>query len=132
MDFVIRAVEPGDEGLIFASWSRCARLAPPMSWVPWRTFDAFMRKRFGGASTLVACHPDDPSMMIGFICFNRSGDTVAVHWVYVVSMFRRKGVAKGLLEAVPHERIVSTSTSKEFGKWLREKSRSTYDPYFGL
>lgn len=48
------------------------------------------------SKTLVACNPDEPKHIFGYICF---GPGNSVHWVYVKSAYRRIGLADVLLKA---------------------------------
>lgn len=131
MDVVVRAAEPGDDGFIYSAWTKGAREVEPTRWVPREAFAGHVRKRLAKGTTLVACHPDDPAMAVGFLCFELLRDDIAiVHWVYVVSIFRRMGVARGLLAGVPYSTLVATSNSKHFARWIREKSGAVFDPYF--
>jgi GNAT superfamily N-acetyltransferase len=134
MDFVVRAAEPGDEPLIASVWGTTARRLEPTCWVPreiyWEGHNATVGRRMAAGRTLVACHADDPGLVVAFLVFETRGDSLIVHWAYTAPIFRRMGVMKRIVEGVPHARVVSTSTSRHFADWLRKKSGAVYDPYF--
>lgn len=47
----------------------------------------------------VACLPDDPNVILGYSIL--SSDAQVVHWVYVKSIWRKKGIGKTLVPAHP-------------------------------
>ncbi len=48
---------------------------------------------------MVACLKEDPNVILGYSIL--SADPVTIHWVYVKSIWRNKGIAKSLLPADP-------------------------------
>ena len=50
-----------------------------------------------GAMVLCAVNPDKPDHILGWICFERTSDSVpVVHYVFVKPLYRKRGVAKSL------------------------------------
>lgn len=47
----------------------------------------------------IACLPDDPDVILGYSLL--SADYLTVHWTYVKSIWRKKGIAKSLLPMHP-------------------------------
>ncbi len=45
---------------------------------------------------VLACNPEDPNQLYGFVCFER-GEQPVLHYVYVKDFFRRMGVGSDLV-----------------------------------
>lgn len=72
----------------------------------------------------IACLPDDPDTILGYSVL--SSDTQTVHWVYVKSAWRRKGVAKTLVPKHP----TTVTHLTELGKELLPKlSGAVFNPF---
>lgn len=50
-----------------------------------------------GAQILVACNPDSPEHIFGYIVFEHINSLPIIHWIYTKFPFRRQGVAKSLI-----------------------------------
>lgn len=48
---------------------------------------------------MIACLKEDPNVILGYSIL--SADPTTIHWVYIKSMWRKKGIAKSLLPADP-------------------------------
>lgn len=91
--------------------------------------DAIRQLLERGAQVLVACNPDAPDHVLGWICFERTrDDRPVVHYMYTKSLFRRRGVARSLLAAAgidPKARFFYTYRTERArlfpgGRYVRE------------
>jgi hypothetical protein len=72
----------------------------------------------------VACLKDDPNIILGYSIL--SNDFSTVHWVYVKSVFRKKGIARSLVPAHP----VAVTHLSALGKILLPKLKDTvFNPF---
>ncbi len=72
----------------------------------------------------IACLPDDPDVILGYSVL--SGDYKTIHWVYVKSAWRKKGIGRSLVPQ--HAEYVSHLT--ELGKNLLNKiNNPKFNPF---
>ena len=72
----------------------------------------------------VACLPDDPDVILGYSIISKDGQTL--HWVYVKSAWRKKGIGKSLTP----ETIMQVSHLSTLGKSLLSKLNSAiFNPF---
>jgi len=106
--------------------------------------DIILKKILTKCTLLVACDPDDPDVIWGYVAFN--AENPVLHFVYVKGAFRRMGIGTRLLDEAfrlfPEERgpnwsarilwkeepvIVSHRTESLFKAWPNVKWR--WNPY---
>ncbi len=72
----------------------------------------------------VACLPEDPDVIIGYSIL--SPDFQGIHWVYVKSAWRKKGIAKALLPQYP---LYVTHLSKLGYQLLPKFKDAIFNPF---
>lgn len=127
----VRDVMPGDLSFIMATFLRGLYYGD--SWFSEIPKDIFMDnyKRVVKAivdnpKTIikVACLPDDPEVILGYSILG--DDFKSIHWIYVKSIWRHKGIAKSLLPQFPTRVTHLTS----LGKSLMNKYPDTiFNPF---
>lgn len=131
----LRAATPEDLPLIFASWKKGASKSHAMRWSKtdaWRELNKRCPIILDRCGALVACSPEDPDYVIGWICADRSRNLV--HYVYVRSQFRGFGIARLLAGASgidPEKPIEATHWTPaaeriQYTKALRFLPRAVY------
>ncbi len=124
----LRDATPEDESFIFSSWLVSFRENGdwPRRISKGRYFAEHkitVMKLLAVSSTLVACNPDKPGQILGYVV--HQGRNI-LHWLYVKEPFRRDGLATRLLtEAQATDADCShwTSAAAALGARLR------YDPF---
>jgi hypothetical protein len=91
------------ESLVYESWTRDFRCSPQGRTLPRDAYYPWQRRRIqalleGGALVLVAYDPDSPDRVYGWLCADRQGDAVRVHYAYTKLYARGFGIAHALLE----------------------------------
>lgn len=101
------------------------------------------------ASTIVACHPEDPDVLFGWACAEIINDAFVLHYIYIKQRFKTVfesgekvqgfGMGTALLETFLENEAPSslyhsheTKAGKEFLKRLYQKDvipEPIYDPY---
>lgn len=129
-----RPAEKPDLAFIFSSWLKSFRESEFAKGIPtslyYREHHRLIERLLERAQVLVACNPESPSQIYGWICFERSRARV-IHYVYVKQPFRELGIAKRLLEAAlaGEEGFFYTHLGITDGKL---KERAVYSPYLLL
>lgn len=126
-EFITRCVMAVDHPFVFSNWRKGARNAMSNKILPWPTYFELSSRRISekikNSKTVLAVHPDDPSEAFGFLCYDYDDTCLTVHWLYVKSMWRRAGVASGLLDKVyPEWRsrpILFTESSDRYSRLKR-------------
>ena len=128
-----------DLGLIFSSWSNGAHECVPWNYTPTDRYAphqlVHMERCVERFDTRVACHFDDPSEIMAWVCYTFQGGVLVVHWMYVKNLFRKMGMAKSIIDRIAPGYLVSgnpivmTQWSKHC-KWARQKAHLVFDPYY--
>ena len=129
--FLLRAMTAADHGFVFSAWEKGAWELSPYRWVSWQRF----RRGFGpeaqrkAKDVWVACHPDSPDTLMGFVA---KGGPSVVHWVYVVGILRRNGLAASMVRELGLDLrgLVTTMLPTPESFWMKLKSRGmVFDPW---
>jgi hypothetical protein len=91
------------ESLVYESWTRDFRCSPQGRSLPRDAYYPWQRRRIqallaAGALVLVAFDPDSPDRVFGWLCADRQGDAVRVHYAYTKLYARGFGIAHALLD----------------------------------
>lgn len=87
------------------------------------------------STTLIACFPEAPDEIMGYIIYEYLKSTPIVHWCYIKKNFRHNGMFRTFLETITnpdHTAIICTHIPDYFGnlQYKIQDKRLTYDPYF--
>jgi len=80
---------------------------------------------------VMACNPEDPSQLYGYIVAGREDDILVLHFIYVKHTFRNMGIGKTLLDAVGHSSDVASvyTHHTRMADKLSAKYNFVYHPY---
>ena len=80
---------------------------------------------------VMACSPEDPSQLYGYIVVGREDDILVLHFIYVKHTFRNMGIGKTLLDAVGHSSDVASvyTHHTRMADKLSAKYNFVYHPY---
>ena len=91
--------------------------------------DIILKKILTNCTLLVACDPDDPDVIWGYVAFTE--ENPVLHFVYVKGAFRRLGIGTRLLSEagliLDEPVVVSHRTESLFKAWPEVKWR--WNPY---
>lgn len=129
---VIRDAVDSDVPFVIHAWVEEMRDSPSRWGMPnvdyysWQR--AYIRQQLRESKTLIACAPDDPNHLFGYVTFAPPN---YVHWLYVKSAYRNIGFARALVHAAlgAPPRIYVTQLSDGTLKHIRahrDKSRVVY------
>jgi hypothetical protein len=110
-----------DENFILDSWLNAYRTSPWAGTVPnnkyFEVYGEAVRELISrGSIVRVACNPDKPDQILGWLCYEVSarGDK-CVHFVYVKDLFRKLGICRALFKTAsidPKSRFYYTHRTK--------------------
>ena len=134
--FQLRPAEAKDRNFILNSWLRryrdaiSARLVTDA--VYYRIQHEVITKILDRPNllTVVACNPEDPMQIYGYLVAEVLDDLLLVHWTYVKGPFRRFGVAKAMLAQLPAAGKVQHTHRTHLLRFLDPKEISTYNPCY--
>lgn len=111
--FNIRAYKEADKNFILSTFLRGLYYGyndtPPSIWGHEIPKDIFMDNYKKAAQAMlsnpritiaVACLPEDPDIILGYSILNTEG--TILHWCFVKTVWRRKGIAKALVPNTVH------------------------------
>ncbi len=131
----LRAATQDDVGFIFNSWLKSYRQAPATQGIPSQIFFSehhkLVERLLTSSNVIVACDPEDPSQLFGYICASKVEGILAIHYVYIKHTFRGLGIGKMLLNALEHDpsaAAVFTHSTRVATK-LASKYNLIYHPY---
>jgi GNAT superfamily N-acetyltransferase len=131
----IRPALEVDAPFIFNSWLRSFRengLARPVNnEIYYSEQHKLIEKLLKRCTVSVACDPNDPTSIYGYICHEKIDGIFVLHYVYVKHPFRSLGLAKTLLLETKHNTdhaALYTHTTAAAVK-LQQKFNMLYHPY---
>lgn len=105
-DLAYRVDRAGQDemSLVLKSWARCYRGEPANLRMPQRAFYLWQRDMIDrllerGATVLVARDAERPAFLFGWLCAERLGRALAVHYAFVKRAFRERGIGHAMLAA---------------------------------
>ena len=136
---LVRPYSNGDEGIVVANWARQIRRLDPFSAMSPEAFRRHVHQvvvpLLSRAPTVMACCPEEPSQVYGFICGETSGDEQVLHFLYVRSTWRRGGVATTLLRflfpALGNQLLWFTYPARA-ARYHSERWRLSFNPYMAV
>jgi ribosomal protein S18 acetylase RimI-like enzyme len=102
----IRAAGEDDVGFVLDSWLRSFRDAWPNCAMPMQVYYEHYRPiamgllQRDGVRGMVACRPDQPSRLYGYVVAEHAGDIPVLHYLGVKRAYRGVGIAAALARAV--------------------------------
>lgn len=117
----IRPSTKEDVSFVMDSWLRSFRKSPYSGVVPRNLYvqvysECIRQLLARGARLMVACNPEAPEQILGFICYESPG---VLHYVYVKELYRDSGIAKSLVAYAGLDRKTMRYTFRTFGsRWL--------------
>jgi hypothetical protein len=135
---LFRPAEPGDLGYIVHSWLESFHAGnPQMRLVRMGRFKNPMRRAIhtllATSTVVMACDPEQPSHLYGFIAAEMVGVSPVVHYCYVSQLRRSVGLARGL--AAEALRSMGGSAWSEFthltyvGGKIAERQGIEFNPF---
>lgn len=133
-EYVLRGLVDADRGFVFSAWIRGAYEVEPTCYQPRARFETHQRAHIDRclalATTMVACHPDSPGDLFGFVCMSNIGGVAVVHWIYVRGMWRKRGIARSIIQRLaPNAHVVVATQWSKHCPWIRRRIRLFFDPY---
>jgi GNAT superfamily N-acetyltransferase len=126
-----REMVPDDEGLVMDSWLRSFRpswfAGPLPNDLYYDIYRPIIRDRVrarSGARVLVATDTEDTAIL-GWMCFE--GNDV-VHYIYVKDLFRKKGVARALIQSAGLGDAVRYTFRTKAGAAFASRRNWTFNP----
>jgi len=131
LPMVIRPFRPDDEAFVFSSWlnshlpNRDIRIPKA---IYYQEQHALIRELMSTDTFLVACAPDDPNLIFGWLAGAELSVGRVLDYIFVKPTYRRFGVARALLddfgkvEAYSHAGPVSARLLPD----------AVYDPYLNF
>ena len=136
--FIVRQAEPGDAGFVFNSWLKSYRDAAAVKGVPSSLYypaqhaviECLLQRPC--CTALVACDPQDPSQIYGYVVAEYVGDGLVIHFTYTKFNMRNLGIAKALVTTlvVPTIKFVQFSHRTRAVDTLGDKIKDfVFNPY---
>lgn len=123
----LRYLEEADKNFIISSWARSLRDKdtgdptynhPEDGYWYWRHIDGAIKNTFKICKYIVACDPEDPDHIFGYICYD--GDII--NYVYVKQPYRRMHIALRLIREVTESSPILTHFCTKSGKEMARHS----------
>ena len=141
----LRPATGADANFVLSSWLKSFFRNRQM-WVPlplaeheyFHGHHRLLEKLLQRASVVVACDQQDPSQILGWLCYEmirEPKEILVVHFVYVKSAYRGFGVGRQLWNAVhvPDIRTVATHWTKRLKEDKAElRYNLEYNPYLAM
>lgn len=130
----IRPMVEHDTNFIYNSWLKSAQADHdlPNS----KFFDSYrdhIKEILKRSKVIVACDPEDPTFLHGYMVCQQVEGVFILHWVYVKAPFRKMGVASDLIRsefpALKQEPLVITYKNNKRSK-MYESLKTIYKPEF--
>lgn len=131
----IREVTEADIGFVFNSWLKSYRYSFFAKIVPNSVYFSghhkLMENLIHKGKLLIACNPEDPSQIYGYICAEHVQDILVVHYIYVKQTYRMLGVGKALLNQFDFDPTKASCFThySEIANKLAAKFNMIYHPY---
>jgi hypothetical protein len=135
---VIRPFQPAeDTNFILSSWLRSYRLSSQFAHritdaIFYHYHQLIVQRILTRSKILIACLPDDPSVIIGYLVYEQYAEQPLIQYAYVKKPFRNEGVLTSLIEAaeIDLEQPAQFSHMTEASEAIaRHFPKLTYNPY---
>ncbi len=131
---VLREMEKDDESFIYSSWLRSYRGSPitthMINDVYYDNHKKIIEKLLLEAKVIIACNPEDPSQIYGFICYEDGVPNCSVvHYLYVKYPFRKMGLGTHLFDSICSDATLTIVTHYNSNIKNKLDNNLIYNPY---
>lgn len=135
--YLLRKHTDDDKGFIYQNWIKLYHESCPINFcindIYLPNQNRIIDNLLETANTLIACNPEDPTLLLGFICYEFVQDVMVVHWMHIRGNMRFRGLATDILQSLyptaKSDPILVTHNFRTYSE-LRHKFCLSYDPYF--
>lgn len=130
MKISIRTAEKKDISFITATWMRALWHSGMYKHIKKSIFmtehhDA-IQKRMRALECVVACNPDDPYVIYGYLVFSRPN---VIHFAYTKGSFRNMGISRELIrKSIESDEIIYTHQT-DYSREIAKDKQITFNPY---
>lgn len=125
----LRPANQEDVPFIFSSWLKSYKYAPwcrnLTNTVYYAEHHKVIERLLKTNDVIIACNPEDPSQIYGFVCAGTVDGIFCLHYMYVKQSFRGLGIGKTLLNAFQHD--PSTAAVYTHHTRIAEKQAAKYN-----
>ena len=138
LSFILREFTADDKSFVYSSFLQSYHQHSFLKHVPNSLYFSEQGKvidyLLATGRVLIACYPEEPDTIAGYVLYEYSGETLILHWVYVKNLMRHKYVATDIIESIAanNKLIIATHITDDFAL-LKHKIKNksfVYDPYF--
>ena len=135
-EFVLRDRTPEDTSFLYASYLKSFHRGHPVKFIPnslyFQPQTELLDFLLDSAHVLLACFPEAPEEIVGWVLYQHLPEALVVHYVYVKAMHRGNRIGKLMLDSILNGKslVIATHASDEYVK-LKHKlpQRLVYDPH---
>jgi hypothetical protein len=137
LPFILRDNVPEDTSFIYNSYLKSYHLQYPIYYIPnilyFKSQSKILDTLLETQQVLIACYPEDPSEIIGYIIYDNKPDVFVLHYIYIKGMYHHKGIASNILSQIlnDHKLIITTHIHDDFSL-LKKKipnCKMIYNPF---
>lgn len=136
-DIILRASEGDDESFIYSSWLKAHfDIGANVKAIDRKTFETHHRtiiqELLRRGNVLIACDPEVPTLIYGWIAYELIGHQLCVHYCYVRGSQRRFGIGRRLYlaaRALGHDEDLPVLISHYSPNWNHIDKSAVHNPY---
>lgn len=131
-------MEEADKNFILASWLNNARYSRMTSRIPSDIYFKWHQRVIeriwdrAGSITSIAALKEDPSIILGYLCYEELVTEPVIHFCYVKKPFRKEGIARSLFKRAEidfKKRALFTHYTHEMDVICEKYPELIYCPY---
>lgn len=135
--FILRTSTIEDQNYIYQSYLKSYHLQYPMKMIPnilyFKPQSNILDFLFETAHVMVACYPEAPDQIIGWLIYQKASDALVIHYIYIRGQNRNQGIALDMISQVieNNKLIIATHISDKYYQ-LKNKvpgCKMVYDPF---
>jgi len=136
IQFILRNLTEPDEKFIYNSFLQTLKESYPFIYIPkslyYNSQSEIIKFLLESQQVLIACYPEDPEEIIGYVIYNYLSDTFILHYIYIKKMYRNKDYASNIINQIinNYKTIIVTNICDHYNT-LKYKlpAKTVYDPY---
>lgn len=137
IDYILRDRVDNDNKFIYNSFLRSNHDQYPNKFIPDSIYfppqSKIIENLIASSTVLVACFPEEPDEIIGYMIYDHHPEHLVIHYIYVKLTFRNTSVATSIVNQIIDNKklIIATHICDNFNK-LKHKingSKIVYNPY---